>query len=305
MTELVEASDDVQEVHRNPDNKVSILKMDGSVITEVKPVPLTVQDLKARVWDQVGTPVLLQRLIKFGDVDVLEDEEPLEDEMHEFMLVIDETNMWMWDVPDPRVARIAMCDLVHVSGAHATAAENSPVNLQTKEPVRSGRHYFEFVIHKIGAEQAYGVIKFKPFCRVDLRDLHSWSYYSGRMQRQVGGTIVDGLGALHAKGKAVTQFRTLSESGGIIGMLVDMEMAAIAFSLNGEVQGACAIEVDSPLYVLTHLGTPQDHVELRKPHISSAPQALSEALTGPLLDITAGESLRPRSAMQTYGFGGW
>lgn len=46
-----------------------------------------------------------------------------------------------------------------------------------------------------------------------------------------------------------------------------------------------------PLYVLTHVDTPADHVELRKPMLEDAPQEVLASLTGALLDIEKGEKL--------------
>ena len=53
------------------------------------------------------------------------------------------------------------------------------------------------------------------------------------------------------QGRAVAGFKKLKRSGDVIGMLVDMEAGALAFSLNGELQGACPIPTDRPLYVLS------------------------------------------------------
>eukprot|EP00971_Amphidinium_carterae_P183695 3646445-Amphidinium_carterae.1 len=168
------------------------------------------------------------------------------------------------------------------------------VNVLTKEPIRAGRHYFEFVMHFIGDEQACGVVndptQAGPFH--NLRMLRAWTYYCGRMRRALNaGNIKDGLGALHAKGKAITEFKKLKQSGDVIGMLVDMDRAAVAFSLNGELQGACPIEVDKPLYVITCVDTPKDHVELRKLNLHDAPPSHLQSLEGALLDISTGWSL--------------
>mmetsp|Transcript_2093 Transcript_2093/g.5312 ORF Transcript_2093/g.5312 Transcript_2093/m.5312 type:complete len:325 (-) Transcript_2093:89-1063(-) len=288
MSEDVE--EDVQEVQRNPDHKVTILKLSGSVITEVSPVPMTVLALKMQIADLTGTPVLLQKLINSDGVDVLEDGTGLNDENHEMMLVIDETNMWMWDWHDNPSS-----EQIQVDGPHARCPRlrSDFVNVLTKEPIRNGRHYFEFVMHFIGDEQSCGVVNDNTQAGNlhSLRSLTAWTYYPGRMGT-TRGTIVDGLGALHAKGKAVKAFKKLRESGDIIGMLVDMDRAAIAFSLNGELQGACPIEVDKPLYVITHLDTPRDYVELRKPNLHEAPPDHLEALSGALLDISQGSHLR-------------
>eukprot|EP00971_Amphidinium_carterae_P297704 5914902-Amphidinium_carterae.1 len=223
-----------------------------------------------QIADLTGTPVLLQKLINSDGVDVLEDGTGLNDENHEMMLVIDETNMWMWDWHDNPSS-----EQIQVDGPHARCPRlrSDFVNVLTKrqrkaavdvhfqsgfacptvrlacvgEPIRNGRHYFEFVMHFIGDEQSCGVVNDNTQAGNlhSLRSLTAWTYYPGRMGT-TRGTIVDGLGALHAKGKAVKAFKKLRESGDIIGMLVDMDRAAIAFSLNGELQGACPIEVDKP-----------------------------------------------------------
>ena len=48
-------------------------------------------------------------------------------------------------------------------------------------------------------------------------------------------------------------------------MLVDGDKRILAFALDGRLQGACQVPGAKPLYVLTHVDTPADHVELRKP----------------------------------------
>merc|ERR1719253_1150094 len=104
--------------------------------------------------------------------------------------------------------------------------------------------------------------------------------------------IRDGAGALHPEGKAVKEFKKVRPSGDVIGMLADLETGAVAFDLNGELQGACAIPLDRPLWVLTHLDEPDDKVELRKPCLADAPPANLEALKGALLDIAKGQTMR-------------
>eukprot|EP00971_Amphidinium_carterae_P131376 2602201-Amphidinium_carterae.1 len=198
-----ETETDAEVVLRNPDNKVSVVKLSGAVITEVAPVPLTILALKTEIEQLTGTPVLLQKLIKFGDVDVLDDGAALEDESCDMMLIIDETNMWMWDGDNNPDAH-----QIEIEGSHARCSKlrTDFVNVLTKEPVRNGRHYFEFVMHHIGDEQSCGVVndETQAGSRYSLRSLTAWTYYPGRMRRGFGtGTIKDGLGALHAKGKAV------------------------------------------------------------------------------------------------------
>lgn len=159
--------------------------------------------------------------------------------------------------------------------------------------MRNGIHYIEFVMHHIGDEQWCGVVanKSQAGSKFGGRSLKAWTYYCGRINSS-GGTITDGKGALQAQGIAVKEFDKLRQSGDIIGMLVDLESGALAFDLNGKLQGACAIP-RQPMYILTHVDTPRDHVELRKPSLADAPPANLEALTGALLDISRGQKLRP------------
>ena len=52
-------------------------------------------------------------------------------------------------------------------------------------------------------------------------------------------------------------------------MLVDSDKRILAFALDGRLQGACPVPGARPLYVLTHVDTPADHVELRKPMLEA------------------------------------
>merc|ERR1712187_22126 len=98
--------------------------------------------------------------------------------------------------------------------------------------------------------------------------------------------------ALHAEGRAVKEFEKLKPSGDVIGMLVDLDKGAIAFELNGQLQGACPVPTGTPLWVLTHLDRPQDHVELLKLALQDAPQESIQALSGALLEVHGGDPLR-------------
>ena len=156
------------------------------------------------------------------------------------------------------------------------------VNVLTKEPIRRGAHYFQFVMHKIGDEQWCGVTADSSTAgaRFSGRSLDAWTYYCGRQGHH--GSIYDGKAALHARRRAVMEFdKPRGEGGDTIGMVVDVDSGALAFDLNGKFQGACAVP-HAPLYVLTHLDDSDDHVELLKLSTHDAPQASLEALKGPL-----------------------
>merc|ERR1712216_442117 len=95
-------------------------------------------------------------------------------------------------------------------------------------------------------------------------------------------------GALEALGRHLKTAEFVKRSDSIIGMLVDCEKGAAAFDLDGTIQGACEIPKNTPLWVLTHVDTPKDHIELRKPSLQDAPPANFEALKGALLDVSRG-----------------
>merc|ERR1712217_800835 len=94
----------------------------------------------------------------------------------------------------------------------------------------------------------------------------------------------------HAEGRAVKEFKKLKPMGDVIGMLVDLDLEkpAVAFDLNGELQGACEVPKE-PLWVVTHLDTEKDRVELEKPSLVDAPPANLDALSGALLDVSKGQ----------------
>mmetsp|Transcript_35980 Transcript_35980/g.84311 ORF Transcript_35980/g.84311 Transcript_35980/m.84311 type:complete len:343 (+) Transcript_35980:102-1130(+) len=280
------SEEEKQEALRNPENSVTVFKMSGAMLAQISPVPVNVWRLKKKVEEKTETPLLLQSFVKFGDVAVFDDGQLLEDESLEVILVIDETNMWMWDLENNPCREMLEIEKNH---AKCPKIRCDFVNVFTREPIRQGRHYFEFVMHHIEDEQSCGVAADigQAGNRHSLRSLTAWTYYPGRMGSR-SGSIRDGLGALHAQGKAVKEFKKLKPNGDVIGMLVDMEAKAIAFSLNGELQGACPIPVDKPLYVITHLDDRKDYVELRKPNIHEAPPDHLEALSKELLDISKG-----------------
>lgn len=268
----------------------TVYNLAGNVLTRVNPIPQDIADLKVIIEHEVGMPCALQKLVKLGDFTPYSDDHRLEaDVPFEVSLLRDETPLWSWDLennPDG--------DQLEVEGPVVCCPRlrTDYVNVITKEPIRKGIHYFEFVMHYIGDEQSCGLVADPSQAgrTHGLRELTAWTYYPGRM-RSTSGSIRDGKGALHAKGKAVKEFAKLKREGDIIGMLVDLERGAVAFSLNGELQGACEVP-KQPLWVLTHVDTPKDVVELRKPCLDDAPPAHLEALQGALIDISQGMSLR-------------
>lgn len=268
--------------------EVTVRNLLGVVIATVTPVPDSLLALKEAIEQQVGMSVGLQKLVKYGDTHAYADGDTLGFESLDIMLVMDEENLYTWDIEGNPCA-----EQLQGNGGILTCPglRTDYVNVLTKEPLRDGIHYFEFVMHYIGDEQACGLVKdpSQAGSRHSLRSLKAWAYYPGRMGSS-GGSLRDGKGSLHALGRAVKEFKKLTKEGDIIGMLVDFERGAVAFDLNGELQGACEIPKE-PLWVITHVDTENDHVELRKLDLEKTPPANLDALQGALLNISEGQKL--------------
>jgi hypothetical protein len=270
---------------------VTVQSISGKVLATVSPVPPSIGELKLAIAERTSIPPALQKLIELEGTHIYEDKETLEDDKSmQLIMVTDESAMFTW-----QVAENPDCNSFQLEGTSTLTCpslQSDYCNVLTKEPIRSGVHYFEFVMHHIGDEQWCGLVQDTNMAgrRTSGRFLKGWFYYAGRMGSR-SGSLRDGKGALHAEGRAVTEFKKLKSEGDTIGMLVDLNVGAVAFDLNGLLQGACAVPTDKPLYVLTHLDTTRDKVELRKPSLMDAPPANPEALTGELLKIKDGEKL--------------
>jgi hypothetical protein len=268
---------------------VAVRNLPGDVIASVSPVPENVAQLKGEIEKRIGTPRALQKLVNSEEGCVYNDNDKIGPGSLEVVLLKDETPLWTWDIENNPGKE-------YLEGEGGTLKTPNMrcdfCNVITREPMRSGVHYFEFVMHYIGDEQACGVVadptQVGP--RYGLRSLQAWAYYPGRMGSS-WGDLRDGKGALHAEGRAVKEFKKLAREGDIIGMLVDLEQGAIAFALNGELQGACAIPTKTPLWVISHPDTHRDHIELRKPSLEESPPSNLDALKGSLLNIAEGVAL--------------
>merc|ERR1712176_1400245 len=94
-----------------------------------------------------------------------------------------------------------------------------------------------------------------------------------------------------AIGCHLKELDNVGRSNNVIGMLVDCDAGAAAFDLNGGIQGACEVPIHTPLWVLTHVDSPSDHVELRKLSLWDAPPNNLEALKGALLNVSQGTAM--------------
>merc|ERR1711865_1090064 len=195
------------------------------------------------------------------------------------ILVRDETPLWYWDCQgNPS-------DLDIQGGVvKCPKLRTDYTNVVTREPVSAGLHYFEFNLVYYGDEQWCGLTPDRhmagPEHQKAVPSKTGWFYYTGRK-----------TGAIEALGCKLKTVDFVERANSCIGMLVDCDTGAAAFDLNGKIQGACQIPKNTPLWVLTHVDTPSDHVELRKPSLQDAAPANLEALKGALLDMSHGTAM--------------
>lgn len=271
---------------------VIVSTMAGNEVARFSPVPPTIADLKKEIADAGHMPRALQKLVRSGNsAGICSDSDALEQADHMLILVRDETPMWSWDLKHNPCKE----DL-EVTGNVVTCQNmrRDFTNVLTTEPIASGRHYFEFHMHYIGDEQWCGVTADQHLAgaATAIPSKIGWMYYCGRMNGGFGGgSLADGLASLQAIGRIVKEFEKPRRSGDIIGMLVDCDSGALAFDLNGRLQGACEVPKATPLWVVTHVDTPKDHVELLKPSLQDAPPSNLAALEGALLNVSTGSEL--------------
>lgn len=255
--------------------RIVIKTLSGNDVCQFDFIPTTVRDLKIAIANLGHMPVALQKLLHEDGFAVCEDVEvlPLVDQA--MILITDETPLWYWDSANNE--EVSIEDNV----LKCPSLRTDYTNVITREPVSIGLHYFEFHMHYYGDEQWCGLTPDKCLVgsayEVAVPSKIGYMYYTGRNK-----------GALEARGHHLKEFQYVTRSGSVIGMLVDCDMGAVAFDLNGTIQGACEIPKNTPLWVLTHLDTPRDHVELQKPCLQDAPPTNFEALKGALLDISQG-----------------
>jgi len=260
---------------------IVIKSLSGEEVRRFSPVPPTVRELKQLIADSGFMPVALQKLLHEDGFAVCADAEALQAVDQAMILVQDETPRWFWDLEGNPSK-----DQLDIDGGVVKCPKlhTDYTNVVTREPIVSGIHYFEFHMHHYGDEQWCGLTPDKDIAGPEyakaVPSKTGWMYYTGR-----------GQGALEAAGHHLKEFKFVNRSGSIIGMLVDCDKGAVAFHLNGDIQGACEIPKNTPLWVLTHVDTRDDHVELRKPSLQDAPPANLDALEGALLDVSQGTKM--------------
>jgi len=261
---------------------VVVRSLAGALLAELSPPPASVAEVKARIHEACGHPPVLQRLIAgdgriFDDLEVFAGEECLE-----LTLLVQESPFFTWDIAGN--ARRSYLAGEGGEVAYQTVARPQSrfelrrrvesrerhINVITLEPLRSGCHYFEFVVHKIGERQWCGVTATKSRA---TGCSNGWFYYCAHDGRHNDPC------ALH-EGREGRHTRTFAHvtDGAVVGMALDMDRGGVVFSLDGRLQGACRVP-KVPLFVTTTLDVPEDRVELRKPSMDHAPPGSLEAIT--------------------------
>lgn len=253
----------------------------GQDVLRCDTIPANVRELKELIARSGYMPVALQKLLHEDGFAVCADEDVLEPKEQGMIVVRDETPLWHWDAQGQ--------SQIDIEGGVVKCPRLSTdyTNVVTQEPVDAGLHYFEFHLHWYGDEQWCGLTPDKSMAGSEhskaVPSKTGWFYYTGRR-----------TGAIEAVGctlKAVDFVERSRDPVNVIGMLVDCDTGAAAFDLNGKIQGACEIPKNAPLWVLTHVDTPEDHVELRKPSLQDAAPTNFEALKGALLDVSQGTAM--------------
>jgi hypothetical protein len=176
-------------------------------------------------------------------------------------------DLCIWDIVGNPDRRLLQGQCGTVAFPPTTVADFCTV--MTTVPILRGIHFFEFVVHRVSSELWCGVTsdKAQHGVRVCGQYLRAWTYHSGTKQ---GGLMVNRACEL--------ELARLSARD-VVGMAVDAEGRALAFSLNGVLQGTCSLPPNRvPLYVLTHLATGGDCIELRAAPLHNAPREALEAL---------------------------
>jgi hypothetical protein len=231
--------------------RITVRSIAGEVIVQMAELPETYTQLQSVIAEATGVSPGLQKLI-VGDM-VFGDEDAISDLPSDVTLVVDESPMFTWDIEgNPN------SDLLEGRGPEVRFINEAKdyVNVVTREPVVQGKHYFQFVMHKIGDEQWCGVAADGQRRAGSRGDESGYFYYCGRRGASKG--------ALHApKERAKCMDFDHVKDGDVIGIFLDMSSQSIGFDLNGKFQGVTKAP-SSPLYLTTSLDKEDDYVVLRK-----------------------------------------
>uniref|UniRef100_A0A7S1F2S2 B30.2/SPRY domain-containing protein n=1 Tax=Noctiluca scintillans TaxID=2966 RepID=A0A7S1F2S2_NOCSC len=241
---------------------VSVVNLAGVTVVALSPIPARVHKVKETIEEQTGVPCGLQVLLL--GTRALRNEEPLgSDGRFELVLVVDESPMWHWDV-DGNPGRLHLVgDAGHLT---APLLGTDYVNVVTQEPLRDGVHFFEFVVHRLCDEQWCGIVDGNEQAGVCGIPFGCFYYFNAR-----------GVGQRRSNGDDWEGVRPVTD-GDVIGMALDMDSHRVAFAVNGELEFVTDVPGHGPIYCMTTVDEPEDHIELRKPPVCEAPPPLIHGL---------------------------
>lgn len=242
----------------------------------------TVGDVMDKIQETLGISPDSQRLV-YGKVPLqdgskhLADYDIVDGSTLTLLIIQQDKSLITWDIsgnPDKDM-------LVAEDPCTATcpSMRTDYINLLTDKPIKEGVHYIQFIMHHIGDEQWCGVTPNQAYAgrQTSGRSLkQGWFYYAGRIPYGGGKSS---RAALMVNGSSSCQAEGLTSSGDVIGILLDLKVGGIAFDLNGTFQGVAKFSVPcEPLWILTHLDTPEDKVELKQRPPQSAPKESHHAI---------------------------
>merc|ERR1711924_502213 len=120
-----------------------------------------------------------------------------------------------------------------------TSLRQDYMTVVAKEPIRKGRHYFQFIMHNVEDEEWCGVTPLPEQAKANPHPNHlkGWLYYCGRMRpgniRAKGGLMFmeeddDTPGELVIKRYPADG---IVPQGDVIGMAIDLDLGRIVFDL--------------------------------------------------------------------------
>jgi len=252
-------------------------------LTDKEPLKLdvkgqdTVADLKSFIQEHLGVPPQEQKML-IGRKPLQEDTKAVEeygvkDGTLLTLLVVEvpkeEKDMTTWDVEGN-----SRHEQLTGSGCLLTcpSLKQDYISVVTKAPIVKGRHYFQFIMHRIMDEEWVGVTPLPQQANSNPypTSLNGYIYYCGRMQ---SGSTGGGLHFMNNDSGAVSKFPApkTKPSGDVIGMAIDLDKGKIAFDLNGAYVGGGSIPIE-PLWIITTVDRPEDSIEVQKRPLSEIPE---------------------------------
>jgi len=145
------------------------------------------------------------------------------------------------------------------------------VSVVTKEPIREGKHYFQFDVH-IEDEGWCGVTGDPNQAAQNPypTSLQGWLYYCGRMRSS-------GKGGLQFTNKKRSAAEKTRPSGDVVGMAIDFHVCKIVFDLNGVYQGQDSIP-SQPMWIIACVDRNVDKYVVNKLPTSEIPAESLKAL---------------------------